>query len=205
VNHLRFHPVESTRLLSGAEDNLVVLLDTDEPRAEDAMLAVIPNGESVRSFTLVGPERNTLCCASTTEDLRIWGLGADVGERKAEFLGLRTQPLLQREGVGGYVVETFYDQPSEQIFLLAGAGDTGELLLFRITLSEAWPVASFTGGGHSAVVRSAVCLPSRTLLTAGEDGLICAWREDAAAEKFALEPSAYCAERSSNAQRAAPY
>eukprot|EP00913_Durusdinium_trenchii_P031622 g29612.t1 len=66
VNHVRFHP--DGKLLSGAEDNLVVVLDTEKSREDEALLGVIPNDECVRSFTLVGPDRNTLCCCSTTEE-----------------------------------------------------------------------------------------------------------------------------------------
>merc|ERR1712048_257279 len=99
-------------MLSGAEDGLVGVADTNEPNEDDCMLAVIPNEECVRRFTLVGPARDTLCCASTTDDVRIWGLGPeDLGTKKAEFLGLRTHQLLARDDSMGYVVETFYDQP----------------------------------------------------------------------------------------------
>mmetsp|Transcript_86969 Transcript_86969/g.246584 ORF Transcript_86969/g.246584 Transcript_86969/m.246584 type:complete len:380 (-) Transcript_86969:63-1202(-) len=233
VNHVRFHPVDTTKLLSGADDNLVVLLDTNEPREDEAMLGVVPNEECVRSFTLVGPERNTLCCASTTEDVRIWGLSNDdFGTKRAEFLGLRDHPLLTREESGGYVVETFYDQASSQVFLLAGAGNAGEMVLFNVSLAGATPAATFAappaageGGaapaGHTGIVRSAICMPGGVVVTAGEDGCICAWREGAleaeptaasvetGTSRFMFEPTAYGAARSvgsdSAAGRVAPY
>lgn len=227
VNQVRFHPLDTSKMLSGAEDNLVVIINTDEEREDEAMIGCVPNDESVRSFTLVGPARETLCCASTTEDVRVFGLGAeDCGVRRAEFLGLRQHPLLMREDEYGYVVETFYDQPSMQVFLLAGAGNGGDLLLFRITLDDAAPVAGFAlpeqgvpseaGGleaqvlkGHSGIVRSALSGPGGILLTAGEDGCICAWREEAepAAEQFGIEPSAYGVARAEpgRSHRAMPY
>jgi len=231
VNHVRFHPVDTAKLLSGAEDNLVVLVDTDA-REDDAILAVIPNEDCVRSFTLVGPARNTLCCASTTEDVRIWGLSEDdCGIKRAEFLGLRDHPLLAREDSGGYVVEMFFDQPSGQVFLLAGAGMDGDLALFRVTLEDATPVATFNAStmgsvavvtgdatstgtatiavsmGHRGVVRSAVCMPGGAVVSAGEDGRICVWREDPAVGNVCveLEPSAYGARRLGRSDRAAPY
>ncbi|CAE8715758.1 unnamed protein product, partial [Polarella glacialis] len=232
VNHVRFHPVDSTQLYSGAEDNLVVVLNTDETREDDAMVGCIPNDECVRSFTFVGPDRNTLCCSSTTEDVRIWGLGTeDFGSLRAQFLGLRNHPLLMRggggdddEGSGGYVVETFYDQPSGEVFLLAGAGQAGDLVLFRVTMGEALPAAVFAPPapgsglrGHEGIVRSALCLPGGRVLTAGEDGRICAWQEGeaisgaseggAASEqsRFGLEPTVYRAQRGGTAARASPY
>eukprot|EP00927_Polykrikos_kofoidii_P078548 TRINITY_DN75361_c0_g1_i1.p1 TRINITY_DN75361_c0_g1~~TRINITY_DN75361_c0_g1_i1.p1 ORF type:complete len:409 (-),score=64.93 TRINITY_DN75361_c0_g1_i1:135-1319(-) len=183
VNHVRFHPVDTWKLLSGSEDNLVTVLDTNEPSQDEALLTVIPNEECVRSFTLVGPRRDTLCCASTTDDLRIWSLGEDdCGSKRAEFLGLRCHPLLMRDESFGYVVETFYDQPSEQVFLLAGAGSDGDLVLFRVALPEPLPIATFRasmpGEGHVGIVRSALCMPGGSIVTAGEDGRLCAWRED---------------------------
>jgi len=224
VNHVRFHPVDTSKLLSGAEDNLVVVVDTNQSSADDAMLACIPNEECVRSFTLVGPDRSTLCCASTTEDVRIWGLGAnDCGTKKAEFLGLRDHPLLAVDESSGYVVETFYDQPSAQVFLLAGTGSPGNLVLFRVTVDGVTPAAVFSaeplhaGGaaesplletGHVGIVRSALCLPNGALVTAGEDGRICAWREGESHEtgQLALEPSAYGASRrNGSVARATPY
>lgn len=230
VNHVRFHPVETHKLLTGAEDNLVVILDTNEPREDEAMIGCIPNEECVRSFTMVGPDRNTLCCASTTEDVRIWGIGnEDMGIRRAEFLGLRENPLLMRDDAAGYVIESFYDQPSGQVFLLAGAGNEGDLLLFRVTLAEAAPVAGFVvpprditvsalGGaleGHTGIVRCSICMPGGVILTAGEDGRICAWSEssDSAAAtdsgadggSFGLEPTSYGAQRDGVGPRIAPY
>ena len=213
VNHVRFHP--DGKLLSGAEDNLVVVLDTNEAiREDEAMLGVIPNGECVRSFTLVGPDRNTLCCCSTTEDVRIWQLGDDeFGTLKAQFTNLRSHPLLMRnedeDMAFGYVVETFYDQPSAEVFLLAGAGTAGELLLFRVTLADAVPIAVFSGmgQGHSGIVRSALCLPGGRILTAGEDGQVCAWAEagdDLEGGNFGLEPTVYGAIRA-GAARSSPY
>lgn len=213
VNHVRFHP--DGKLLSGAEDNLVVVLDTQKSREDEAMIGVIPNDECVRSFSLVGPDRNTLCCCSTTEDVRIWQLGEDFGTLKAQFTNLRSHPLLMRnedEDFGlGYVVETFYDQPSAEVFLLAGAGTLGDLLLFRVTLAEAVPVAVFGKGldqGHTGIVRSALCLPGGRVLTAGEDGRVCAWAEaieDLEGANFGLEPTVYGAVRGAAGARASPY
>ncbi|CAJ1450605.1 unnamed protein product [Effrenium voratum] len=207
VNHVRFHP-QTGQLFTGAEDNLVVVLDTEKSREDEAMVGVVPNGECVRSFTLVGPDRNTLCCCSTTEDVRIWDVGGEsFGGLRAQFMGLRSHPLLMRGGDEdfglGYVVETFYDQPSAEVFLLAGAGNC-DLVLFRVTLAEAVPAAVF-GGGHSGVVRSALCLPGGRVLTAGEDGRICAWSEAGSSGgggQFALEPTAYAATRAAGLARA---
>lgn len=223
VNHVRFHPAESQKLLTGAEDNLVVVLDTSKTREDEAMLGVIPNEDCVRSFTLIGPDRNTLCCCSTVEDVRIWGLGDEnFGSLRAQFIGLRSHQLLMRGGGDdedfgfGYVVETFYDEPSSQAFLLAGAGNAGDLLLFRVTLAEAAPAAVFTvpaGSGmrgHEGIVRSAICLPGGRVITAGEDGRICVWSESAAgvgagaSAQFGLEPTAYSAVRRGG-RRDAPY
>mmetsp|Transcript_31309 Transcript_31309/g.73002 ORF Transcript_31309/g.73002 Transcript_31309/m.73002 type:complete len:365 (+) Transcript_31309:153-1247(+) len=216
VNHVRFHPVDTTKMISGAEDNLVVIVDTCKPN-DDAMLMVLPNEECVQSFSLVGPTRETLCCASTTNDVRVWGLAAnECGMKKAEFLGLRQHPLLMREESFGYFIEMFYDMPSSTVFLLAGAGNEGEAMLFRVADSGPMPVATFAVNssaaaaapnvGHREIVRSAVCLPGGTIVTAGEDGCVCAWREETSKECFQLEATSYEAERTSVAKaRAAPY
>lgn len=87
-------------------------------------------------------------------------------------------------------METFYDQLSAEVFLLAGC--QGDLLLFRVTLGEAVPMAVFPGG-HQGIVRSALCLPGGRVLTAGEDGRVAAWTEaagDLEAANFGLEPTA---------------
>ncbi|CAK9058632.1 Phosphatidylserine decarboxylase proenzyme [Durusdinium trenchii] len=111
------------------------------------------------------------------QDVRIWQLGpGDFGTLRAQFTNLRSSAGLMRnedeDFSFGYVVETFYDQPSAEVFLLAGAGTAGDLLLFRVTLAEAVPAAVFSSGGgnpgHSGIVRSALCLPGGRVLTAGE-------------------------------------
>eukprot|EP00419_Tripos_fusus_P025781 CAMPEP_0172727850 /NCGR_PEP_ID=MMETSP1074-20121228/91905_1 /TAXON_ID=2916 /ORGANISM="Ceratium fusus, Strain PA161109" /LENGTH=378 /DNA_ID=CAMNT_0013555031 /DNA_START=56 /DNA_END=1192 /DNA_ORIENTATION=- len=230
VNHVRFHPVRSTILFTGAEDNLIVALDTNEANEDQALLGIIPTDECVRSFTFVGPDRNTVCSASTLEDVRIWDLSEEsFGSRRAEFVGLRDNPLLVTEESGGYVIEAFYDQPSGQVFVLAGAGDAGKVLLFRTTPAGMEPAAVFTSHGessaqlqgHTGIIRSAICMPGGTILTAGEDSMLCAWREGpslgttdvagagsaAVAEfRFELEPTSYGAQRGSDvAARPTPY
>lgn len=254
VNHVSFHPVDTTRLFSGGVDNLIVVLNTAEPREDDAWLGAISNEDCVQSFSLVNPDRNTLCSVSTTDEVRVWDVtpGQDdsdansFGMRRAKFQGIREHDLLRREESFGYVVETFYDQPSGEIVLLVGTGGSGEegqgvreLLLFRVSLEEASskPMATFMAPtspgaalagavratGHTDVVRCATTLPSGTVFTAGEDGLICAWRftpgsagAAAAGEgscssleepnRFTLENQWYGAHRSSaTGARASPY
>uniref|UniRef100_A0A0G4I5S7 Uncharacterized protein n=1 Tax=Chromera velia CCMP2878 TaxID=1169474 RepID=A0A0G4I5S7_9ALVE len=183
VNCVRFHPLERHVLLSAGDDNLICMNDTRVADEEEACVSVINNEDNVRGFTIIGPQAEVLCAISTTDDVTLWGLRGC--NKIAELKTIRSHPLLQAEDSAGYIVDCFWEQTGQTLFVLAGSS-FGHLLLFEATEAGAVPSVSFVnesalGTGHTAVVRSAVSCAgpegagAASLLTGGEDGLVCKW------------------------------
>eukprot|EP00920_Eleutheroschizon_duboscqi_P002632 GHVT01006176.1.p1 GENE.GHVT01006176.1~~GHVT01006176.1.p1 ORF type:complete len:576 (+),score=117.66 GHVT01006176.1:3416-5143(+) len=103
---------------------------------------------------------------------------------------IRGAPELFSGGSSGFVVDGLYDELSERLFLLGGSVD-GSLVLYHGNLQGLAPAASFlpspSGACHIASVRAVLPLytgatsPGRggpcVLITGGEDGRLCAWKQ----------------------------
>ncbi|PFH31551.1 WD domain, G-beta repeat-containing protein [Besnoitia besnoiti] len=200
--------------------------EPDEPDEEEdrLMVSCFSHERPVKKVSVLGPEDDCLCVTSPMEDIALWqlrGLSAqfaagarggagdmEVDEeyaqrweiaKKADWTQLRNHPsLVVEESSGGCIVESFYEQASGRLFLLAGSV-RGDLLLFHANLDELLPAAQFVvpqgHAGHNGLVRDATTIPSCSfpsplaspspsssclLVTCGEDGRLCAWKQEPA-------------------------
>ncbi|OEH74793.1 wd g-beta repeat-containing protein [Cyclospora cayetanensis] len=141
-------------------------------------------------------------------------------QRRAEWLSVRSHPQIREGDSSGYVVDVFYDQILGRLFILAGSV-SGQLVLLHANLDGIEQAATFKqkglsqgrqsapagsgalqAGGHTGVVRGAINVMGAAgsglgLLTCGEDGRVCAWRQrgttmdgDPAASKVASRQTA---------------
>ncbi|CDJ43374.1 WD domain, G-beta repeat-containing protein, putative [Eimeria tenella] len=157
---------------------------------------------AVKSLSLVGPGASCVCICSAMEDVGLWqleglqhyaaaaaaaGAAADAAvaaHRKAEWLSIRSHPQIREGESSGYIINTFYDEDLGRLFILAGSV-SGQLLLLHANLDGVEPAAVFrsqNGQGHCGVIRGAVSTAGKGthgfgLLTCGEDGRVCAWRQ----------------------------
>lgn len=215
VTALQFHPVYPQLLVSGGEDSLICISDTNavgRDSSDVTPVACFSQERAVKGLSLLGPGTSCVCIRSAMEDVGLWqvegldsqcngaaGDGISV-RRRAEWLSVRSHPAIREGDSGGYVVDVFYDNVAGRLFILAGSV-SGRLLLLHANLDGMAPAAVFKddatfltslagssrdgltgGGGHTGVVRGAASLQasgcsSNRLLTCGEDGRICAWRQ----------------------------
>lgn len=205
VNYVRFHPKKSSMLISGADDMLCCLTDTDIYNEDDCLVCVVNNEDNVRFFSLIGPERNVLVTNSTTETLRVWAFNSfehhSNGVKCAEMNTVRQHPLLSSEECFGYSVDVFYDAKTERMFVLGGQTN-GDMVLLHTNLDE-MSSSAVLKGGHTDVVRSALSMDN-SIWTCGEDGRVCVWKE-AADAPFTLEPNTYAKAKRERAARMSPY
>ncbi|KAL8447784.1 hypothetical protein Emed_004079 [Eimeria media] len=182
---------DTTTAVSDSEDN------------EVSPVACFSQERAVKGLSLVGPGASCVCIRSAMEDVGLWqveGLARDRGDRnnnnvvvqrKAEWLSVRSHPSIREGDSCGYVVEVFYDEVTGRLFILAGSV-SGNLLLLHANLDGVSPAAEFKrdtshmglvqGSGHNGVVRGAISIPvvgggGSAILTCGEDGRVCAWRQ----------------------------
>nr|PIM00432.1 WD domain, G-beta repeat-containing protein [Toxoplasma gondii COUG] len=130
-------------------------------------------------------------------------------EKKADWLQLRNHPSLVVGDSAGCIIDSFYEHASGRLFLLAGSVE-GNLLLFHANLDGLIPAAPFavpsTGCGHAGLVRDATTIPSCSVpphlsfppgspftsflvVTCGEDGRLCAWKQELAEEDSLFAPA----------------
>jgi hypothetical protein len=71
VLQVRFHPVQTNKLLSSSVDGLVCVFDTSgKLDDEDCMETVLPVNTSVSSFGFYGPSGENVWCLTNVETLR---------------------------------------------------------------------------------------------------------------------------------------
>jgi WD40 repeat protein len=174
VNQVAFHPTLRGHVLSAADDGLVCVFDSNRAGEDEALVAVLSVGSSVRRFGLFGESSAHALALTRTEGVSVWNLGSSA--RVADFSDLRSRLLS-----GGTNLDYLVDckELSNETLVTLSGNDDGDLALIEVSPSGCAVQKMFqrNGKGHSATVRSAAWTPSADLLfTGGEDGVICAWR-----------------------------
>jgi len=177
VNQVAFHPTLRGHVLSGADDGLVCVFDCSRAGEDEALVAVLSVGSSVRRFGIFGESSAHAFALTRTEGVSVWNLGSS--SRVADFSDLRSRLLSEGTNLD-YLVDC-RELSNETLVSLSG-NDDGDLALIEVSPSGCVVQKMFerNGKGHSATVRSSAWTPSADVLfTGGEDGVVCAWRRGA--------------------------
>jgi len=180
ITALNFHPVNDDFLFSAGEDGLCVIRDVN------AVEDIRPFGidEAPRSFAFAGPDRSLVCFLGHSEELFTYSVKDDeFGTRIMVSDHARSSPLLCDDETAGYLVCAFYEDWMDNVLTLGGSS-SGQLLLFE----QSEVRASFSPGGHTGVVRSALSLDAK-LYTSGEDGYVFLWTCDDTGNQLQLQPT----------------
>jgi hypothetical protein len=197
---LLFHPHVAHQLLSGGDDGLVCVFDTSVAGELDALVFTVNAESAVARFGVFGEAGAFLWVITRTEGVNLWSLGD--AERMGNFPQLK-MTFLESGFDLGTLVACHYDPPTSRLTLLSSTYE-GAVALFDVTPTAVTPLHADAAPTHSAVVRAAVWAAvaapggggagtpatlGRVMLTAGEDGQLLQWADDAAWAVLAKTPA----------------
>ncbi|GAM23375.1 hypothetical protein SAMD00019534_065500 [Acytostelium subglobosum LB1] len=184
VTRVRFHPNDSTKLLSCSVDGLICIYDLANQDADEAITFVMNGEHSVSTMGFFGPKNMHLWSLSTTERLSVWDL--ESGTRIKEYGDLRQIVMDKYQVEVNYFNTCHYDANDNTLYLFGG-DFTGNGLVFRVEADNVVPIAKLAGG-HTEIIRSTILNKDKQeILTAGEDNKLCFWTNSA--KLVASDPS----------------
>ncbi|XP_064640955.1 WD repeat-containing protein 89-like [Lineus longissimus] len=173
ITQVRFHPSHFHKMASGSVDGLVCLFDLRE-QGEDNAITQILNAES--SVNQIGwckrDGMDSIYCTTSIETMYVWN---EEGDMLSDLKSLREDN--EESHHIDYLVDCFYDNEADNLYLVAG-DHSGSTHIFSVDGNSAPHVHSLSKG-HKATLR---CLTwdqkSKTLVTGGEDSMVCLWKSD---------------------------
>ncbi|KAJ3034663.1 WD repeat-containing protein 89 [Rhizophlyctis rosea] len=171
VTQVRFHPEQPNAMLSGSTDGLVCLYNLETFDEDDALYQVIKE-DSVHKIGYFGPSYEYLYCLTHMETFSLWRFSE--AERIYQFGDIRMQtPDVKVD----YLIDCAYDAEGLRMYLLSGSQEGG-IGILHVNLGKL-DVVHTLNGGHDDIVRGLHWNPqTRTIISGGEDGRICLWRND---------------------------
>jgi hypothetical protein len=198
ITQVRFHPHDSSILLSAGEDGLACVYNTTRPSEEQALESVMNIGAPCRRVGFCDGG-NSIYCLTGSETASVWDWNAatclnnfgDFGFRNT-FEAISTIPI-------DYLVNIMWD-PIEQELILCAGNHSGNMAVFHCGSRHngLWQTRELLMGGHHGVVRDWCPKQSRgggcstMLFTAGEDARLCEWNRSTATSLTHLAPNDIC-------------
>ncbi|KAH9730398.1 WD repeat-containing protein GTS1 [Citrus sinensis] len=194
VTQVHFVPNNQNKVVSASVDGLICTFDTGGDINDDDLLeSVINVGTSVGKVGFFGETNKHLWCLTHIETLSIWDWKD--GQNVASFENARSlaSDSWTLDDVD-YFVDCHYPGEGENLWVIGGTG-AGTVGYFPVNYGGAatiGPPEAVLVGGHTAVVRSVLPMPSvqgRPAQshgifgwTGGEDGRLCCWLSDDSSE-----------------------
>ena len=172
VTQVKFHPENSSHLVSAAEDGLICFFNTSVSEEEEAIVSVLNTDCPVRKFGFFGAAgMEGLYCLSTTEIPSFWHVSS--AQRLGHFPNVR-----QELGVD-YLVDCLYCPATDSLNLVAGTY-AGQGLLAHVDPNFISLATALPAGGHKATIRCASLVASsasgvQSFVTGGEDSQLIQW------------------------------
>ncbi|KAI8343397.1 WD40-repeat-containing domain protein [Chlamydoabsidia padenii] len=168
VTEIQCHPTLPSQLISCSTDGLINSYDVTDFDEEEALLAVVNSGSSVNKTGYFGPNAEYLFCLTHLETFSLHTLEGD--------LLCDYGQLKQLDGVD-FAIDCNYDSNSQRLYLETGS-NSGSISIFHVNIDELQLCQTLQAqGGHTDVVRSLYWNHgTQSILTGGEDGIMCAWQ-----------------------------
>ncbi|XP_022657103.1 WD repeat-containing protein 89-like isoform X2 [Varroa jacobsoni] len=181
VTQVRFHPSAKSFLLTGGVDGLVNVFDIDEACEDDALLYTL-NAEcavsSVSWLKRTALDVDRLAIVTSEEEFQWW----EADDAEPKFRRTREKLVEGNAGDNKIVVDHLVGMVTfdDGLSTLVSSSNDGKVELW----TEAGVHLASLAASHHDLVRAAVAGRDETgqqksLWTAGEDGIVCYWKEGA--------------------------
>jgi len=175
ITQVKFQPSSDKNLASGSADGLVCTFDLSENSEDDALQTTSNALSDVARIGWCGEDNNCVYCVTTDNMFYIWdGLEGD------EYCAIDDLQKLFGESPCpvDYLVDCIPELTDKDSAVLVGGTQGGTVQLVSSSPRSPQVISSLTDG-HSALVRcSHWDKRTNTLLTGGEDSLLCLWSAD---------------------------
>ncbi|KAK6982654.1 WD repeat-containing protein 89 [Biomphalaria glabrata] len=182
VTQVSFQPGSDQYMASGSADGLVCTFDLNEACEDDALQLTCNAMSDVSRVGWCGPNRKEyIYCVTSDYNVQVWD------SEEGESCNTLTDFSIELDISSDYIVDCIPDMTAldDQHTIVLIAGDhSGNLQLASFNETSSKILASLNGG-HTATVRCSHWDPkTQTLLTGGEDSLVCLWSAAASTETF---------------------
>ncbi|KAJ1983380.1 hypothetical protein H4R33_004771 [Dimargaris cristalligena] len=172
VTQVKFHPLHHHILLTGSEDGLLCLFDTQQADEEDAITAVGNTSSTVNRAGWFGPSAEFIYSLSPLENFSLWSVQSDGLDPVHQWSDIRR--------FGGpswtpdYAIDCHYNPRTQRLFLLTGSHE-GQVQSFHVGADDV-QLCQVLNHGHAELVRAAIYSPDQAaLISGGEDSRLTTW------------------------------
>ncbi|XP_052233850.1 WD repeat-containing protein 89-like [Dreissena polymorpha] len=201
ITQVRFHGTQNDKLVSGSTDGLVCLFDLTADCEDDALLYTFNTCSTVCRIGWTGPGQDHVYATTHLDGLYVWD--SEMGDPVLQWADLKAQ--LKGTPSIDYIVDCFTTS-NDQMFAVAGT-HSGDMHVFQLPGGSSEPnLQCSLSGGHSTTVR---CIhwddQTSTLVTGGEDSMLCLWSASGQMVTKATSMQAKAKSRRSARGRNKPY
>ncbi|ESO98356.1 hypothetical protein LOTGIDRAFT_159161 [Lottia gigantea] len=173
ITQVKFHPSKSDCIASGASDGLVNIFNLKETDEDDALQLTLNTESFVARIGWCGEDYSNIYCITDVDTYHVWD--ATEGDVIKEVLNLKDK--LKGEESIDYMIDVVPTLDTSKHFLATGT-KSGDIKLLDVT-SKIPDMISCLSKGHNEIVRCIYYnVQNRTLVTGGEDSLLCLWSSE---------------------------
>ncbi|KAG9285410.1 hypothetical protein G9A89_010885 [Geosiphon pyriformis] len=148
ITQLKFHPLQSTQLLSGSIDGLICTFDISNFDEDEALITVMNSGSSINRTGYFGPNAEYVYCLNHMETFSLWS--AAESNLLCDFGDIRRLSSYSDITLD-YAIDCQYDQNSQRLFLLGGSNG-GKISILHVAVNRL-DICQVLQGGHKELVR----------------------------------------------------
>ncbi|XP_067651204.1 WD repeat-containing protein 89-like [Haliotis asinina] len=171
ITQVKFHPSDKDQLSTACVDGLVCVFDVSQTSEDDALLYTFNAECSVNSIGWYGSRQTKVYCLTSIDTFHVW----DTAEGDEEARVNNVKDKLQGEACVDYIIDLLQPESDCMDILVAGTYG-GDVRILEVEEDDVKVVHTLGSGGHTDRVRCCDWdAQNTTLVTGGEDSLLCLW------------------------------
>ncbi|XP_048254835.1 WD repeat-containing protein 89-like isoform X2 [Haliotis rufescens] len=171
ITQVRFNPSDKDRLSTACVGGLVCVFDISQTSEDDALLYTFNAECSVNSIGWYGSRRTEIYCLTSIDTFHVWDTVE--GDEQARVNDVKDK--LQGAASVDYIVDLLQPECDNMDILVAGTYG-GDVRILEVVEDDVKVVHTLGSSGHTDRVRCCDWDAQTTsLVTGGEDSLLCLW------------------------------